>query len=247
MNPFTKVRETNVTYSPFRLFTISATLVGSLCQGQQSTGDSRAPDATAGTQIANRQTTFSVRGHAPSYTQLIAAARAASYIATRLGLYDMGRNVWQWGEDRFSDKYDLRVLRGASWCDSHPDAMLSSFRNEGRASGSLHWSRSDPLRAGPLDLTVRRVKPRGALETKCVRFLRHRAEARRRTRAKRACGCLILPQAKPQQFIVAHTDTPPAPLVTPRCIQNVVPQPQAILFRDYLTHEVLKVPPFYEQ
>ena len=32
----------------------------------------------------------------------------------------------------------------------------------------------------------------------------------------------ILPQTQATQFILTHADPPPAPLMTPRCVENVV-------------------------
>ena len=72
-----------------------------------------------------------------------------SFPANRLGLYDMGGNVWQWCEDKYkasmnspdvlkkiralkdeksSDGIPCRVLRGASWRNSHEIGLRSASR-----------------------------------------------------------------------------------------------------------------------
>jgi len=77
-------------------------------------------------------------------------APVASYAANRLGIFDLGGNVWQWCEDEYkasmnapdvlkeypvlekekaSDGTAFRVLRGASWLNNDPLTLRSSFRN----------------------------------------------------------------------------------------------------------------------
>jgi formylglycine-generating enzyme required for sulfatase activity len=73
-----------------------------------------------------------------------------SFPANRLGLYDMGGNVWQWCEDWYRADMNeaallefygflkndgggrtYRVLRGASWYNSGPVGLWSSYRSYG--------------------------------------------------------------------------------------------------------------------
>lgn len=56
-------------------------------------------------------------------------APVMSFPANELGFYDLGGNVWEYCADLFNPAATARVLRGASWMDSDPAALLSSCRD----------------------------------------------------------------------------------------------------------------------
>ena len=53
-------------------------------------------------------------------------AKVGSYTANQLGIYDMGGNVWEWCGDWLNAERKARVIRGASFNQSNPGALLSS-------------------------------------------------------------------------------------------------------------------------
>jgi len=54
-----------------------------------------------------------------------------SFAANKLGLHDMGGNVWEWCEDKWNPTSSSRVLRGTSWYSGNPAHLLSSRRIDG--------------------------------------------------------------------------------------------------------------------
>ena len=55
-------------------------------------------------------------------------APVMSYKPNKLGLCDLGGNVWEWCDDWYNNGQIERVLRGGSWSSFERGALLSSFR-----------------------------------------------------------------------------------------------------------------------
>jgi len=62
-----------------------------------------------------------------------------SFASNKDGLHDMGGNVWEWCEDKFSATRTYRVLRGASWLNRYPDRLLSSRRGIGSPADRIYY------------------------------------------------------------------------------------------------------------
>jgi formylglycine-generating enzyme required for sulfatase activity len=56
-------------------------------------------------------------------------APVGSFGANALGLYDLGGNVWEWCEERWSPSSTARVLRGGSWRNDSEIYLRSSYRS----------------------------------------------------------------------------------------------------------------------
>lgn len=62
-------------------------------------------------------------------------APVGSYAPNKLGIHDLGGNVWEWCEDLFDNENDWRVLRGGSWLNHYPERLETAFRLNGTPDG----------------------------------------------------------------------------------------------------------------
>jgi formylglycine-generating enzyme required for sulfatase activity len=71
-----------------------------------------------------------IKGYDDGYPR---TSPVGSFPANAYGLYDMGGNVWQWCDDKYTNRgaysYDCMVQRGGSWMNYNSDYLLSIYRN----------------------------------------------------------------------------------------------------------------------
>ena len=58
----------------------------------------------------------------------VLTAAAGSFRPNKLGIFDLGGNVWEGCQDQYGPGSAERVLRGGSWYPDNRDLLLSSFR-----------------------------------------------------------------------------------------------------------------------
>jgi formylglycine-generating enzyme required for sulfatase activity len=101
-------------------------------KGEYPWGKSWPPPAGAGNYAdvsARRQRMAIIEDYNDGFPQ---TSPVDSFAANRLGLYDMGGNVWEWVQDDYNGSGKSRnwgVLRGGSWANSSKAELQSSYRN----------------------------------------------------------------------------------------------------------------------
>lgn len=60
----------------------------------------------------------------------LVTAPVMNYPANKLGIFDLGGNVWEWCQDAYSPTSNARVLRGGSWIDAVRGRLASSCRDD---------------------------------------------------------------------------------------------------------------------
>lgn len=79
------------------------------------------------TAVARNSAQTNVQGYDDGFAT---TAPVMSFRPNRLGLYDLGGNVWEWCVDSFDPGQGLYVLRGASWQFGDEDRLISSCRTK---------------------------------------------------------------------------------------------------------------------
>ena len=82
--------------------------------------------AGAESKIENRKDWPVISGFSDKFLRTSPAFR---FRPNKLGIYDLGGNVWEWCQDEYNNSaYKWHALRGGSWATSKQEEMLSSFR-----------------------------------------------------------------------------------------------------------------------
>ncbi len=79
-----------------------------------------------------------IPGYVDGYAE---TSPTGAFKANKLGLYDLGGNVWEWCEDIYQPGTSAprRVLRGGSWLDHSPHELLASYRMCNDADNRKNW------------------------------------------------------------------------------------------------------------
>jgi formylglycine-generating enzyme required for sulfatase activity len=59
-------------------------------------------------------------------------APVGSFPPNAYGIYDLGGNCWEWGQEEFEPGKEAHFVRGGSWVDNLPAILLSSYRHYSR-------------------------------------------------------------------------------------------------------------------